>query len=113
MIYDPYSIVIVPFPFTDKDVIKKRPAIVLSNKEHQHQTSNITLLMVTTAKASSWPSDYALTSLANTGLNAPSIARQKIFTIDSRLIIKKIGELSQKDKVAIIKILRKHIDCHD
>lgn len=109
MIYEPYSIVVVPFPFTDKSYSKKRPAIALSHTEHQLQTANITLLMVTTAKASSWPNDYVLTTLTDTGLNTESIVRQKLFTIDSRLVIKKIGQLSIKDKSAIMKILNDHL----
>jgi mRNA interferase MazF len=109
MTYDPFSIVTVPFPFVDKNQQKRRPAVVVSSKEHQTDTQYITLLMITSAKNSEWPSDYLITGLKNTGLTSPSIIRQKLFTIDLRLVIKTIGTLSTKDKNMAIKKLKKHL----
>jgi mRNA interferase MazF len=109
MTYDPYSIVVVPFPFTDLGKTKKRPALVLSSLQHQQQTGHVTLLMITTAAHSAWPSDCRLQDLLQAGLSKPSIARQKIFTIDSRLIIKPHGKLSSHDENEVKKHLRSHI----
>lgn len=109
MTYKPFSIVVVPFPFTDKETAKKRPALVISNIEHQKETNHITLLMITSAKNSSWDSDYLISSLEKTGLTSSSIVRQKLFTIDSRLVIKSAGELSLKDKKEILKKLSRHL----
>ncbi len=107
--YTPYSVVLVPFPFTDKKYEKKRPAIVLSSTQHQKNTGHITLLMITSAKNSSWPSDHLIKHLDETGLNAASLIRQKIFTIDSRLVIKSTGRLHKNDKEAVLKALQKHL----
>ncbi len=109
MIYKPYSIVIVPFPFTDRHHAKKRPALVLSHPAHQEQTGHITLLMITSAKHSDWPSDYTIAKLATTGLSATSIIRQKIFTIDQRLVLSEIGYLSSEDKEVILNQLAQHL----
>ncbi len=109
MTYKPYTVVAVPFPFTDSPRTKKRPAVVLSSEDHQSKTSHITLLMVTTAKHSRWFDDHSIIDVTVAGLHAPSIIRQKIFTIDIRLIIKKIGMLHSKDQREINNILRKHI----
>lgn len=109
MIYEPLSIVVVPFPFTDKNHAKKRPALVIGSMDHQEQTQHITLLMITSAKNSAWPSDYLISSLENTGLTSSSIIRQKLFTIDSRLIIKNIGELSSTDTEEVLKLLKSHL----
>lgn len=108
MNYDPYSVVVVPFPFTDKPVLKKRPALILSCRKHQEQTQHATLLMITSAEHSSWPSDFIITDLDKTGLKAKSIIRQKIFTIDLRLILKSIGTLSSRDKKLTIAKLQEH-----
>lgn len=108
-IYEPFSVVVVPFPFTDSHNIKKRPAIVLSSKEHQNQSKNITLLMVTSAKHSSWQDDCKIEDLKSTGLTAESVMRQKIFTLDIRLIIDHIGKLSPHDKTALIKKTKHHL----
>ena len=109
MTYNPFSVIVVPFPFTDKGNIKRRPALVLSSIEHQKQTEHVTLLMITSAKHSAWPSDYPITHLKEAGLSSPSIIRQKIFTIDSKLILKHIGKLSAADHKEIIKRLKLHL----
>ena len=110
MIYKPFSVVTVPFPFTDKAQTKHRPALVLSHTNHQNETNHMTLLMITSAKQSSWKSDYTISDLKSTGLNSPSIIRQKLFTIDSRLVIENIGELSSQDIKNVKNQLQKHLD---
>jgi mRNA interferase MazF len=109
VIYEPFSVVVVPFPFTDQDHAKRRPALVLSSLEHQEQTHHITLLMITKAKRGAWISDCPINNLLATGLTTPSIIRQKLFTIDIRLIIKSIGELSLPDKKEVVTRLKRHI----
>ena len=109
MTYEPFSIVVVPFPFTDKEYVKKRPALVVSAIEHQEQTQHITLLMITSAKNSAWLSDYLITALNGTGLVSPSIIRQKLFTIDARLIIKRVGKLASIDEEEVSKLLINHL----
>lgn len=107
--YDPFSIVIVPFPFTDKMKTKRRPALVLSSLKHQKETGHITLLMVTSAKHSAWDSDFLISHLQTTGLSSASIVRQKIFTIDNRLIIERAGKLSAHDMKKVINLTLSHL----
>lgn len=109
MTYEPFSIVIVPFPFTEKLQTKRRPALVLSNTMHQQDTNHITLLMVTSAKHSTWESDYQIKYIESTGLSAPSIIRQKLFTIDTSLILKGIGTLTDYDQNEIKNLLCTHL----
>ncbi len=109
MIYNPFSIVVVPFPFTDKLQTKRRPALVLSQTIHQKETHHVTLLMITSAKNSDWESDYQIVDLTPTGLTAPSIVRQKIFTIDTRLVIECLGHLSEEDTKEIKNRLNLHL----
>lgn len=109
MIYKPFSVVVVPFPFTDTIGVKKRPALVLSSEEYQKQTKHITLLMITSAKHSDWHGDYPITNLDSAGLKSDSIVRQKIFTLDNRLILDCIGKLSLKDRTAVSKNTQRHL----
>ncbi len=109
MIYEPYAIVTVPFPFTDKSQTKKRPALVISTIEHQKATHHATLLMITSAKNSEWLNDHLIDNLASTGLAFPSIVRQKLFTIDANLIIKQVGCLSSTDQKHVIIKLKEHL----
>ncbi|MCX7116060.1 MAG: type II toxin-antitoxin system PemK/MazF family toxin [Gammaproteobacteria bacterium] len=106
MIYEPYSVVVVPFPFTDSAKTKKRPALVISTSAFQRETGHVTLLMITTAKQSQWYGDHSIQNLPATQLPVPSYIRQKAFTLDLRLIEKQIGQLAPADKQAL-KILFK------
>ena len=51
MIYNQFDIVLVPFPFTDKNSSKKRPALILSNKDYQIKTNHLILTMITSEDA--------------------------------------------------------------
>jgi mRNA interferase MazF len=100
-IFKPYSVVTVPFPFTDKDYTKKRPALVISQEEYQKYTHHCILAMITSAKQSGWGNDVPIQDIESTGLPGSSVIRPKLFTLDERLILSELGELSRKDKEAV------------
>ena len=54
----------------------------------------------------SWPGDSPLSQLASCGLSAPCIVRLKLFTLDNRLIVKRIGRLSDEDKKRVSSSLK-------
>ncbi len=102
MTYKIFDVVVVPFPFTGQNIDKKRPALVLSDHDvFNNLIESCVLAMITSAKNPDWPLDVKIGSLKKTGLLAPSKVRMKIFTLDSRFIIRKIGVLSVKDQVAV------------
>ena len=49
------------------------------------------LAMITTAGHSSWPSDYAIEDLRPTGLRIACVVRWKLFTLDNRVLGRRIG----------------------
>jgi mRNA interferase MazF len=100
--YKRYDVVKVPFPFTDKLATKTRPALVLSEQTtFNRQVGHSVLAMITTAKQSTWALDSVITDLTCAGLPAPSIVRMKLFTLDDRLIIARLGELADDDKQTV------------
>lgn len=106
MIYNQFDVVLVPFPFTDRNVSKKRPALVLSNSDYQIKTNHLILAMITTAKNSRWENDLEIKQLEDTGLKTPCIIRYKIFSLDERFILKKIGFISENEQ----KLIKKQLD---
>ncbi len=92
-----WSILMVPFPFTDKLAVKKRPVIVLNTESFAKQEHHYHLLMVATAKNSHWLTDIPIQHIDNTGLKVPSVMRFKIVTLHKDLIIKKVGLLHKED----------------
>jgi mRNA interferase MazF len=108
--YKLFDVVVVPFPFTDQNTEKRRPALVLSSYENFNDiTEHCVLAMITSAKNSAWPLDASLGNLKKAGLSAPSKVRMKLFTLDSRLILRKIGRLASKDQKAVKESLKKLI----
>ena len=89
-------VVVVPFPFTDRRATKRRPALILSESASFDIDKSI-LAMITTSSHQPWLLDVTIKDLETAGLNAPSIVRMKLFTLDNSLILKTIGKLSERD----------------
>lgn len=108
MTYKIFDVVVVPFPFTDQDTDKRRPALVLSDFDNfNDSTESCVLAVITSANNPQWPLDTNIGSIQKAGLPAPSKVRMKLFTLDSRLIIKKIGKLATKDQEAVKENVKK------
>ena len=105
MIYEQFDIVKVPFPFTDKDANKKRPALVLSKPSYCKDNDHYILAMITTAKQSSWQNDIEISDLQVAGLPSPSKVRFKIFSLDSRVIISRLGRLSGRNVRMVMEVI--------
>ncbi len=104
VIYKPFDIVVVPFPFTDSGKSKRRPAVILSSsKNFGQKIGHSVMAMITSARNIPWPHDVEITNLKSSGLPKPSIIRMKLFTLDNRLIIDAIGALSLADRRSLIR----------
>jgi mRNA interferase MazF len=110
LIFEKFSVVVVPFPFTDQNASKRRPALVLSNTAFNTSVGHSVLAMITSAKNSNWLLDVEISDLACAGLSSPSIIRMKLFTLDNRLIIRKAGILADSDQQAAIKAFNQLFD---
>ncbi len=109
MICECWDVVVVPFPFVDRPGIKSRPALVLSSAVFNSAHANSQLAMITTAAASTWPSDYALVDWEGAGLTHPCHVRWKIFTLDNRLLVRRVGSLSKRDRIECERRLRRQL----
>ena len=102
MICDHWDVVAVPFPFTDRPAVKRRPALVVSTKEFNAANDHSVMAMITTAMLDRWPSDHALEKPLESGLKHACYVRWKIFTLANSMIVKKIGGLADEDREALI-----------
>lgn len=96
--FQPFDVVVVPFPFTDINTSKRRPALVLTSDSFNPNTKHSVLAMITSAEQSSWPGDHTIGNLQAAGLPADCVVRLKLFTLDHRLIVRKAGVLSTTDQ---------------
>jgi len=105
---DPWDVVVVPFPFTDRSAAKRRPALTISNRAFNSQGHSV-FAMITTKADPQWPGDTQLVDYRDAGLPVPSLVRLKIFTLDNRLIAKIAGKLSAADRKRVARQFKKHL----
>ena len=110
MICDRYDVVVVPFPFTDRETSLRRPALVLSEPGFNAETRQTTLAMITRAGRSSWPSDTQIADLAAAGLDQPCVTRMKLFTLANDLLVRRIGGLGEEDRMRVRASVSRHFE---
>lgn len=98
-IFDAGDVVVVPFPFSEIPIAKPRPALVVSASSSNERSGTTLLAMITTAAGGARSDDTPLIDLDAAGLRAPSVLRLKLFTLDNRLIARRIGRLSASDRL--------------
>ena len=100
MTFESLDVVVVPFPFTDRRTVKRRPALIVSSASFNQAHEQSILTMITSA-SSDWPSDVVIQGWREAGLNVPCKVRFKLFTLDDTLIVRKLGTLSKRDSDAV------------
>jgi len=104
------DIVLLPYPFTDLERTKVRPALVMSN-DFLNKKSNDCIMLPLTSIIKDGPYSILINEddLSSGKLIKPSCIKiNKVFTVEKRLIIMKIGTLSnatfEKIKSELIKV---------
>ena len=100
MTCEPFDVVVVPFPFTDREAERRRPALIISSPDFNATHDQSILAMITSA-GGEWPSDVAIRGWREAGLSVPCKVRLKLFTLDHALIVRKAGALSDRDAEAV------------
>lgn len=111
MTFNAFDVIVVPFPFTDRDTTKRRPALVISNALFNQQHDQLILAMITTTD-NVWPSDVPLVNWQDVGLKVSCHLRLKLFTLDQNLIIRTVGHLSSQDIQAVQATLSKYLNAN-
>jgi mRNA interferase MazF len=107
--FDVWDIVKVPFPYTDRPVRQRRPALVVAGGEIEVGHGLLWLLMITSAENRGRPDDVGISDLDGAGLPASSIVRpSKIAAVDAR-DAQRLGTLSSVDRDAVATGLRRII----
>jgi mRNA interferase MazF len=97
--FERFSVWLIPFPFTDQNAGKRRPAVVVSDESSFNAPAGHSVMaMITSSQHQPWPLDVVLSDLKGAGLPAPSRVRMKLFTLDHRLVIRQLGALSKNDQ---------------
>ena len=107
--YALWDVVVVPFPYTDRATQQRRPALVVSKPALDQDHSLTWLVMITSSANRGWVGDVAVTDQAKAGLPAPSIIRPtKIATVDTALILGRLGSVGAVDRTAVLKTIKRY-----
>lgn len=97
------SIVLVRYPFSDLSSSKVRPAVIVSSP---HVSRDIIIVPITSRLDGLLPGEFALADWQAAGLNVPSAVKRGLFTIESSLLLKSLGQLGAADTAQLSTSLR-------
>ena len=104
--FEVWDIVKVPFPYTERPVRQRRPALVIAAGALLVDQGLLWLGMITSAANRGWRSDVPISDLLTAGLPIPSIIRPaKIATIEARDALT-LGTLAPADRVRVSQSLQ-------
>jgi mRNA interferase MazF len=93
-----YSVVLVPFPYSDRLAEKRRPALVVSHQDLSDILGRVWVAMITSGPTSLL-GDAQIADYAKVGLPVPSTLRaSKIATLDANRVIRVLGQLTARDE---------------
>jgi mRNA interferase MazF len=95
MAFDAGDVVLVPFPYRDRQAERTRPAVIVSAQAYKQHGDLIVAAI--TSHPSHTPYDYALTDWAAAGLRLPSTVRMLLATMAQSRVVLQVGRLTALD----------------
>ena len=110
--YDQRDIVLIPFPYTDLTGSKKRPALIISNEKINKDQDRICCLV--TRKQHKNYLEITKSSFYEGSLPFKSFVKpQRIFTINEKIIIKKLCRMNNKLHDNVINKINEYLKRND
>lgn len=103
--YKKWDVILVPFPFSNLNSVKRRPALIISPDNYNSGNDVVIAYLTSQISSPTRVGDYKLQKWKEAGLPKPSLIRMKFATIDKTIIVKTIGELDDIDRAEIVKIV--------
>lgn len=100
------TVAVAPFPFSDIAHAKPRPVVVLASAMQLGAYPPQCLCAMITSTKQTWDSDTTILDLSQAGLKVPCRIRLKLFTLDARLLLRVVGQLSSRDQQALRSALK-------
>lgn len=103
--FERYDVVSVPFPYTDRAALERRPALVISAPTFESRFGLLWVLMITAAENRSWRNDVPIPDHHDVGLPIPSIIRpSKIATVEAARA-KRRGRISAATAAEVVEAI--------
>jgi mRNA interferase MazF len=96
------DVVLVPFPFTDQTGSKQRPTVVVSSTHYHRERPDLLLMPITSQVPSTARfGDVAVCDIRTAGLIKDGVIKPVVFTIEAKLVRKKLRRLVDDDQRAL------------
>jgi mRNA interferase MazF len=106
--YSRGDILLVPFPFSDQTSVKQRPALVISSDNFQQEGPDVLIMAITSQVGGALRlGEFLIRDWQPAGLLKPSAVKVAITTIETRLVRRRLGRLSDHDLQELHISLRK------
>ena len=103
------DVLLVPFPFTDQQGVKQRPAVVVSSSAYNANRPDVLIMAITSVLRSPASAlafaEAVLADWQSAGLIKPSVFKRVFTTLEQRLIIKRLGRVSSNDAALLRALL--------
>ncbi|MEI7843003.1 MAG: type II toxin-antitoxin system PemK/MazF family toxin [Gallionellaceae bacterium] len=100
------EILLVPFPFTNQEGNKKRPAVVISSAGYQANRPDLLIMAITGQPHTMLDfATFAIIDWDAAGLLKPSFAKPVLTTLEQTLVIRSMGKLSLRDQQSLHQML--------
>jgi mRNA interferase MazF len=93
--FEPFGVVAVPFPYVERPVLKRRPALIVSAPVLAERHGLLWVAMITSAANPSWPDDVAIDDLQGANLRKPSVVRPAKLASAEAAAVEVIGRVSE------------------
>lgn len=104
--YEFGDIVLVPFPFTDQSTTKRRPAAIVSSATYHRRRPDLIILAITSqVRRQAAFAEAEVSGWKEAGLLRPSVFKPVLTTIESGLVIRKLGRLQAQDRASLSDLL--------
>jgi len=105
--YKQGDVILVPYPFGERAGGKKRPALVVSSLDYNQATGELIIAQITSnASAAARPGDYRIDGWREANLPRAALVRCRLATLQSSLVLRRLGALTDPDLQAALKTLR-------
>ena len=103
------DVVVVPFPFTDLQTVKRRPALVLATVSSRSFPDLVVVAMITSQlEGETITGDCKIAKWKEAGLLHPSNVRlAKVVSLETTVLLNKLGSLQKEDRAGVKKELKK------
>ena len=105
--YNAGDVVLVRFPFTDLRSSKKRPALILSPAEYSARYGDVVVMGMTSQEQPE--KELALSDWRQAGLPKQTWLKPVVATLSSAVVQRRLGSLSEADRVCAVGTLRQMI----